>query len=170
MGQNSKIHSDVERFRKLTIESHSISELYTKLGYKPSGGIYKCLRLAFKKYNIDTSHFTGMGWCKGKVRDTNSSVNNIGKKLEWKFDDIFCKNSLYRGHNQSIIRRLIREGIKTNKCEICGINEWMNKPIVIQLDHINGDNIDNRVENLRLLCPNCHSQTETFCKGLKMVS
>ena len=56
------------------------------------------------------------------------------------------------------------EGKKEQKCEKCGLTEWMGKPIVLQLDHINGDNRDNRIENLRLLCPNCHSQTETFCR------
>lgn len=59
--------------------------------------------------------------------------------------------------------RLIAEGIKTNQCEICGLDEiWNGKPIVCQLDHINGDRFNHRLSNLRLVCPNCHSQTETF--------
>lgn len=59
--------------------------------------------------------------------------------------------------------RLIKEGIKTNKCECCGITKWNGIEIVCQLDHINGDNSDHMLENLRLICPNCHSQTETYC-------
>lgn len=59
--------------------------------------------------------------------------------------------------------RLLASGIKKNKCENCGISEWMGKKLIIQLDHHNGDRYDHRLENLRMLCPNCHSQTSTYC-------
>ena len=59
--------------------------------------------------------------------------------------------------------RLVKEGIKTNKCECCGIDSWNKKNINCHLDHINGDNSDHRLENLRMICPNCHSQTDTYC-------
>jgi Zn finger protein HypA/HybF involved in hydrogenase expression len=58
--------------------------------------------------------------------------------------------------------RLIQEGHKKNACEQCGISNWNNMPITLELDHINGNNSDHRFENLRILCPNCHSQTLTF--------
>jgi HNH endonuclease len=57
--------------------------------------------------------------------------------------------------------KLIKQGLLKKECAICGITEWMGKPLAFDLDHINGVNNDNRLENLRLLCPNCHSQTET---------
>lgn len=60
-------------------------------------------------------------------------------------------------------RRLIRSGLKAARCEICGITEWQGRPAPLQLDHINGDRCDNRLENLRIVCPNCHAQTETYC-------
>lgn len=59
--------------------------------------------------------------------------------------------------------KLLRAGIFENKCSECGITEWLGKPINIQLDHINGDCSDHRLANLRMLCPNCHSQTDTWC-------
>ena len=59
--------------------------------------------------------------------------------------------------------RLLKENILENKCSICGIDEWQGKEISLQLDHIDGDNHNHRLENLRLVCPNCHSQTDTYC-------
>jgi len=64
-----------------------------------------------------------------------------------------------RGH---IKRRLLREGLKEGRCERCGISEWQGRPMALQLHHANGDGHDNRLENLGLLCPNCHSQTDTY--------
>lgn len=61
--------------------------------------------------------------------------------------------------------RLLKEGFKSHQCEICGITEWNGKPAPLELDHINGNNSDHRLENLRVICPNCHHQTETHsCK------
>ncbi len=59
--------------------------------------------------------------------------------------------------------RLISEGIKINKCEICGISDWNGKELSTQLDHIDGNSHNHLLENLRMICPNCHSQTETYC-------
>jgi hypothetical protein len=68
-----------------------------------------------------------------------------------------------RPHNRgNLKRRLLREGLKEPRCELCGIAEWQGKPLSLALHHINGDGRDNRLENLQLLCPNCHSQTENF--------
>jgi len=63
-------------------------------------------------------------------------------------------------HNVKL--RLLGEGLKHNRCEICGLTEWRGAPLSMALHHINGDGRDNRLENLQLLCPNCHSQTENF--------
>ena len=64
-----------------------------------------------------------------------------------------------RGHLKA---RLINEGLKENRCEACGITEWLGKPLSMELHHVNGDGSDNRLENLQLLCGNCHSQTDNW--------
>ena len=72
------------------------------------------------------------------------------------------KHPWYSG--QSLKDRLLRSNLKKNECEICGTCSWCDKPLSCQLDHIDGNNTNHRIENLRILCPNCHSQTPTFCK------
>ena len=102
------------------------------------------------KHKLDTSHFTGMGWRKGKKIP--------GEKIP--LSKILVNGSTYR---TSLIRpRLIKEGLKEHKCEICGNTTWQGKEIPLELHHINGVNTDNRIENLQLLCPNCHPLTDTF--------
>ena len=59
-------------------------------------------------------------------------------------------------------RRLIEQGLKETRCELCGLDTWNGQPIPLELDHINGKRDDNRLDNLRVLCPNCHAQTPTY--------
>ncbi|MGZ4202077.1 MAG: HNH endonuclease [Thermoleophilaceae bacterium] len=68
-----------------------------------------------------------------------------------------------RARNRNNIKqRLIRAGVKTGTCEVCGIADWLGRPLSMALHHVNGDRHDNRLDNLALLCPNCHSQTDNF--------
>ena len=78
-------------------------------------------------------------------------------------EDVLVKDSPHKDIT-SLKKRLLKEGILNNTCISCGIEPlWNGSPLVLHLDHTNGDNSDNRIENLRILCPNCHSQTETYC-------
>jgi HNH endonuclease len=81
----------------------------------------------------------------------------VPRTNRWPLDRILRESA-----RMAIKRRLLADGILRNVCEECGISEWRNKPLSIQLDHRNGIKTDHRLENLRMLCPNCHSQTETF--------
>lgn len=67
-----------------------------------------------------------------------------------------------RRNRHHVKTRLLSAGLKEARCEHCGIGEWRNRPLALELHHINGDGLDNRIENLELLCPNCHSQTDTW--------
>lgn len=64
-----------------------------------------------------------------------------------------------RGH---VKQRLLDAGLKEMRCESCGLTDWLDRPLALELHHVNGDGLDNRIENLQLLCPNCHSQTDTW--------
>tara|TARA_R110000868_G_scaffold319286_10_gene580081 strand:- start:73 stop:636 length:564 start_codon:yes stop_codon:yes gene_type:complete len=87
---------------------------------------------------------------------------DVLKKVRYKYEDIFCKNSEYK-NNSSLKKRIIELNLLKYECIICKNNGiWLEKPITLQIDHINGINNDNRIENLRFLCPNCHTQTETY--------
>ena len=79
----------------------------------------------------------------------------------YKLEDILIKDSPYRSLSKLKIR-LISEGIKENRCECCNNTMWLGKPIKLELHHINGINTDNRLENIQLLCPNCHAYTDNY--------
>ena len=77
--------------------------------------------------------------------------------------EILIKGSTYQSYK--LKKRLIKEGLKKQCCECCGLTTWRQQPIPLELHHINGDNKDNRIENLQLLCPNCHAMTKNY-RGL----
>jgi Zn finger protein HypA/HybF involved in hydrogenase expression len=155
-----------EHLENVVKESASVSEVQRKLGYKPSGGIHKFLKGKFKEFEIDTSHFTGQGWSLGKSRETDEIVDIVSRKIESPWEHVFRKGN-HKTQNETLIRRLIRSGKREYKCEDCGVKKWGDKPLRLQLDHINGDNSDCQEINLKIICPNCHSQTETFSRGMR---
>ncbi|MDN5920015.1 MAG: HNH endonuclease, partial [Pseudonocardia sp.] len=141
-----------EQLTEVVRTSDTMSQVGRCLGYRPSGGIHRMLVGHVRRLGLDTSHFTGQSWSKGR-----SVARTTARPLE----QVLVQNSTYRsGH---LRRRLIAAGMKPARCEHCGLSEWRGRPLSLALDHVNGDHLDNRLENLRILCPNCHALTDTWC-------
>ena len=130
-------------------DSSSMRQVLQILGVAPYGGNYDVLRKAIKFYSLETSHFTGQAWNKGKSLPPRRPIN---KYLE---NEVPIQS--YKLKN-----RLLKEGILKQVCSNCTQTTWLDQPIPLELDHINGNNKDNKLENLRLLCPNCHALTPTY--------
>ena len=129
--------------------SRSLRQVVINLQANPHGSMVAHIKNRIKKYNIDISHFSGQSWSKGKLAYNKLEPNKI------------LTNNIFRPHHQ-LKRALIEIGIK-HECQVCKIKEWNSKPLNLQIDHIHGNNTNNNKDNLRFICPNCHSQTDNFC-------
>lgn len=139
-----------EQFVELLKKSSTISEVLFKLGYTTKGNSwgYSQIKRRMTDLNLDYSIF------KGKSYLANKKLDKISEQ------DILRENCK---HQRTVLRRyIIKNNLIPYKCAICGCTEWQGKTLSLELDHINGINNDNRLENLRFLCPNCHSQTSTY--------
>ncbi|MEK7611882.1 MAG: HNH endonuclease [Patescibacteria group bacterium] len=129
--------------------SKSFRQILVKLNLRDAGGNYAQIKRYIKEYNLNISHFTGKAWNKG--------LRGIGKPII-PLEKILVKNSLFQSFK--LKKRLFSVKLKPEYCEQCN---WAEKTqdgyLPLELDHINGDRTDNRLENLRVLCPNCHSLT-----------
>lgn len=141
----------------------SIAELLRRLKLKNHGGNRDKIKKTINNLNLDITHFTGELWSKGNNRFNDKRINNNVIQNETAWEKIFIKGS--KTKNATILKRLVLSGKRQYKCNICGLSRWKGKPIRLRLDHIDGDNINNLEENLRIICPNCDSQTDTFCRG-----
>lgn len=137
--------------KKAVGENVSIAGVLRQLGLKPIGGNYRTVNHLIKKLQLDTSHFTGQGW-------------NIGLKFRPKEgasdESIFVKDSHYSCSWRLRERYKRISGIC--KCERCGLTSWQGEHLSLEIHHINRNNSDNRLENLQLLCPNCHALTKNY--------
>ena len=113
------------------------------------GGNYDVLRKAIKHFQLETSHFTGQAWNKGKTLAPKQSINNY-------------LNNEIAIQSYKLKNRLLKEKVFEPACSNCKLSKWLDESIPLELDHINGDNKDNNLTNLRLLCPNCHALTPTY--------
>jgi len=136
------IKYDEKEFIEITLASSTMAQAASKMGIH-----FNTHRRIAKKLGCYSKNQGGKG---------------INKKMPTiPLNDIL--NGKYPDYQTFKLKeRLLKEGIKTNKCEICGINEWNNMTLNCELDHIDGNRTNHCLENLRIICPNCHSQTSTF--------
>lgn len=136
--------------------STSIRQVLARLGLSPAGGNYSQIKHRIQQLQIDTGHFRGQGWKRGDVAPVVPARP---------LDELLIKGS--RVQSYKLKRRLLAAKLKEPECEACHIREWLGHPAPLELDHINGETSDNRLENLRLLCANCHALTDTY-RGRKL--
>lgn len=131
--------------------SYSYRAVISELGLIPAGGNYAQVQGRIKELKLDVKHFTGASWNKGKTYHT---------KQRPLLETLLVRDSKVQSYK--LKRRLFESGLKQPACELCG---WCERSIdgriPVELDHVNGDHWDNRIENLRVLCPNCHSLQPT---------
>lgn len=139
----------LERIIELIKESISLGQVITKCGFKGYGSHYSYLYKVIRENNIDISHFLGKCHKRGKIFESKIDI-----------EDYFSGKRPIK--SDALKKQLIKRGIKEHKCEECGITEWKDKPAPIDLHHIDGNNKNNKLENLKILCPNCHTQTDTY--------
>ena len=134
-----------EELEEAVLKSFSWANVAKLMNKSITGGSITHLKKAAIRFKINYEHFTGQGWRKNK--EFPNKKRDIQDYLSNKF----------RINSDKLRKRLIKEKIKENKCEICGLNKWNGEDIPLELDHINSNHNDNRIENLQILCPNCHS-------------
>jgi hypothetical protein len=152
-GKVWRINSD--KFREIVLTSSTKKEILRKLNLRAAGGNFGTL----------TARLIREGLLEGLKTRTESFLIECNKKILAKkrmpLEKILIDGSNYSGNR--LKKRLIKNGMLKNECCLCKIGpEWNGKELILQLDHVNGRHNDNRIENLRILCPNCHSQTETY--------
>lgn len=149
-GRRPRRYSD-EDFERAIRNSRSLRQALLSLGVVGAGGNYRTAKRDIKRLGLSTSHFTGAGWRKGETAPITEPRPLAAIMVEG--------SSMSTSY---LRKRLLREGVKPHRCEGCSLSLWRGLPIPPELDHINGVNDDHRLENVRLLCPNCHAQTDTY--------
>lgn len=139
----------------------SAAQILARLNLPVEGRPHHSLTRYLRDNGFDTSHFTRNAWARGLSADTDESLETGRRKRMLTDEEVFSENSPAFLNGPKLAKRLIARG-RPYRCEWCGIDSWRGTKLVLHLDHANGVNNDNRVENLRFLCPNCHSQTPTY--------
>lgn len=139
----------VDDLKNAVQNSFSIRQVLESLGIVPAGGNYQTVKRRIAKYNINTSHFRGQSWNKGKITGPRKSIKSY-----------LTKNSTIQSFK--LKKRLLSDKVFEHKCHRCNQNTWLEQIIPLELHHIDGDNSNNILSNLTLLCPNCHALTDNY--------
>lgn len=139
-----------ELIQNICRESSSYRQCLNKLGLKEAGGNYACIKKKIKEYNIDISHFHHQAWNKGQKNESRK------RPIE---DYLSNKQTI---QSWALKKRLLKENIFEHKCENCRSTTWLGKEIPLELHHIDGNHFNNNLNNLSMLCPNCHALTDNY--------
>lgn len=152
-----KANYSKENLEILVKESFSLAEVLRKLGLRDVGSNFITLKKYIIEYGLNIDHFTGKLWNKGKTEATDKRVGKLN------IEDVLNNNIKIKSSN--LKEKLFILEYKERKCECCGVGEeWQGKPLTLELHHIDGNHNNNNLDNLQILCPNCHSQTDSFRK------
>lgn len=142
-----------DEFRVAVAQSLSYAQVLQRLHLRAAGSNYDTVKRKIAELHLDISHMTGQGW--------NTGIRYTPLRTKRPLHEILVEHSTFVNANH-LRERLLEEGVKEYRCECCGNNEWQGKPIPLELHHINAIRDDQRIENLQLLCPNCHALTENY--------
>ncbi|MEX2548497.1 MAG: HNH endonuclease signature motif containing protein [Chloroflexota bacterium] len=145
-----------ELLQPIVARAFSVAEVLRLLEMRQSGGSHTHISKQIRTFGLDTSHFLG-----GRRNQGSAHLGGPAKKSASEI--LVEKPDLAPRTRAAKLRRALGEIDRPFRCEICGLDQWHDSALTLEIDHINGRPNDNRRENLRLLCPNCHSQTETYC-------
>lgn len=144
-----------EELLKAVELSGSIRQVLGILNLNVNSSSYTTIKYNLERYHISVDHFKGQAWAGGK-----KPYNELTKE---EFITKYLKIGKEKTSSHTLKLRLYKYNLKKEECEECEVKKkWNGKPISLHLDHINGNNKDNRLDNLKILCPNCHSQTPTY--------
>lgn len=139
-----------DQLREAVQRSVTTAEVLRRLNLVVNGTAYRLMARHVARLHLDTGHFVGQGWANGALDDPETTKRKLRPLLR-------------KGIRVARLKdRLIASGLKEARCEACRITEWLGKPAPLQVDHIDGDHLNNELSNLRIMCANCHMLTDTW--------